>query len=337
MKLDFADGAEAEGLVRKCFHSKGRLSLSQSPNLFNFYQFLSASGDFKDVHFWAAKDDLSQMIGLTGFVNYDLNLRVEGMKSFYNSDSLVTRENQGRGIYLKLLDQQIDFFNSCACIPLSWGIEHIPGKLKGMKTYLEKKGDMEVRFLGHTRGFNILLSQDIDLSKSIFKKVYLRDFAVRRREEFLSNLANARSESYFYPRFDLSFFERVLKMDPEAYFVISGDADSRAGLLIVNMAPVRRYSESNSSKTLNTQHWSMYWSKDPQELENLFRFAYHEARQAKVDNAVVRDIPLGVAKIFPEIALEPRRVFAVTRQRDRNLFEGLEIKVKQIELDSLCV
>jgi hypothetical protein len=334
-KLSFEDGVAAEELVRQVFHSKSRLSLRHAPNLFNFYRFLSAHDQFADVNFWGAFRDPQTMTGLTGFVNYELQLDVPGMKCFYNSDSLVLPDHTGRGVYLKLLDRQTDFFNSLECIPLSWGIEHHPGKLNGMKTYLEKRGGMVVRFLGHTRAFNVFIHQP--MQAPAYEKIFLKDLPRAERAEFLGHVLECRKESVFYPSIDVARFDRLLEIDPQAHVIRMSGEQGESGLVVANMHSLRQYYKGH--EPAGARHWSMFWSRSRDELvlQKLFAAAYESARIEGASLAVVRDIPLSVAKLFREVTLEPRRIFAVTRKRDQALFSDLEKRAGLIELDALFV
>jgi hypothetical protein len=202
-KLSFEDGVAAEELVRQVFHSKSRLSLRHAPNLFNFYRFLSAHDQFADVNFWGAFRDPQTMTGLTGFVNYELQLDVPGMKCFYNSDSLVLPDHTGRGVYLKLLDRQTDFFNSLECIPLSWGIEHHPGKLNGMKTYLEKRGGI-LFFQQHPQSAQVpkIVELNVGVAEGKSEIVLHRDNKLDERERI--QIAALKQIVLFRKRFDFA-------------------------------------------------------------------------------------------------------------------------------------
>lgn len=323
-KLLFADGVMAEGMMSRNIFAGHRLHLRHEPNLFNFHKFLC--GDFEKIHFWGVFEN-EKPLGAGGFVEFPLNLPMEGVRCFYNSDSAVEEGARKMGIFQKLMEQQRDFFGGFKGLPFSWGIEHHPGILNGMKAYVDSLGGGDVTFIGNTCAFHVHIDQAVQAGS--YRKISLRDLD---KEKFLKGLKSFGSQSALYPRIDSAFLDKVSALDPEAYaIVLESGGDWTAGLLAVNLQSLRQYFEGQTP--LRTLHWSLHWAKEKQSPE-LLRAAYSEGLKNKTQLAVVRDVPIDSMKSFEKVAMSPRRVFVMTRQSDKAKFKDL-IPLIKVELDSV--
>lgn len=329
-KLLYEDGAMAENLMSRNIFAGHRLHLRHQPNLFDFHRFLSGQSDFSAIHFWSVFEG-EKPLGAGGFLEFPLNLPLAGVRCFYNSDSAVEEGARKQGIFQKLMEQQREFFGGFKGLPFSWGIEQHPGVLDGMKAYVEKFGGGEVHFTGNTCAYHIHLDQAPGSAGS--QKILLRDMSVTDREKFMGGLKAFGSQSPFFPRVDISFFDRVLKVDSEAYVVVLRESGGwAAGLLAVNLQPLRQYFENQTP--LKTQHWSLVWAEANRGQE-LLQAAHREAFQQNFQLAVVRDVPIAAVKAFNRVAMSPRRVFAMMRQSDHQVFQKVLPTLKNVALDAV--